>query len=287
MSLENSALHEQASGHFSQNWANQVFNAVSPLSESEVLAIATKGLKSIKMRAINTSNRQSNQFQLSYEGVGFRDMYDIDMGRDTLGHGNLVSTLGDRKTGRRMFANRVLVGLALNIKSTTVDAGEFMGALVWPKAGLLPTNAAKLDLADSLSTRAEILERYLDDDTNADIRYLCELKEPEALRELANLAMPIPVSEADFNRAQRLTNGNYRYREFVDRGFIQEHRMTAAQFLLCGLSFVGSISFNDKEQMKLLEDYTRVPIRLTHAVMECERKKAAKIQGAKAYTVTS
>jgi hypothetical protein len=252
-------LHRGVSDIFADT-PNRFFETCAGIPEDVICAWATHGLKGIKWCNINTANRADKKFQLIYEGHKFRDQFDIDLANGTLGPGKMLSECGDRGTGRTMYANRILVAMALGLKSMRAQAGELMGAYVWSKAGVYPNEDELPDLRNALQARLEVLQPYLSALDYAYVQDVCALRTPQGITAIADLAQVITPDIPDFNRALRLTNDFYKYDEYASRGLLGRD-MSVAQFLLCGLSYNGSIAFDNPAQMDRAESYCRKPVR--------------------------
>lgn len=245
--------------------ANSAFEAVSPLPESTVCAIATMDLGSVRSVSITTVDRESGLFQMAYDGTGFDDQYTINFRHRHIGQGNMHSRLGNRRTGRRMFANRMLVGLALGMDEVLATASRDMGGYVWARAGLYVEAEGAMELSQQLFTRAGFITSELDGYASDRLMHLCNLSEPQALKALADLDDPVDGGYL-FDLALQATTqaGFYTADMYRNKGYFKDGQ-TLGHFMLCGLSYPAYLSLRDLAQMDTVEDYTGTPVRDLHA----------------------
>jgi|GEM_PF-6821645 len=234
--------------------------AFTQIPEATIKALATHGLPLVEEFGIKSSGLPDGFFEVVYKGAGFSDKYSLSFADRLVGQGFVKNCRHDRTTGRAMFANRALVGLVLGMETVGLHASELMGAYSWPKAGVYVDETDIERLRHDLRYRAEILSPYLDSDAASLVYDLCELREPQSLAALADLWWPLPIEEADFNRAQKHTNGLYTLAEYQQEGFLK-NGISAAHFLLCGLSYKAHINLHDATQMDALEMYSGVEVR--------------------------
>jgi len=234
--------------------------AFTQIPEACIRGAATHGLPSVEAFAITSANLPGGLFEVAYKGAGFSDKYSLSFEDRLVGPGFVKNCRHDRTTGRAMFANRAVVGLVLGMETVGLHASELMGAYSWPKAGVYVDEADIERLRYDLRYRAGILLPYLDADAASIVYDLCELREPQSLAALADLWWPVPIDAADFDRAQKHTNGLYTLAEYQQEGFLK-NGISAAHFLLCGLSYKARINLNDAAQMDALEIYSCVEVR--------------------------
>lgn len=234
--------------------------AFTQIPEATIKALATHGLPPVEEFQIKSSGRPDGLFEVIYRGAGFSDKYSLSFEDRQVGQGFVKNHRHDRTTGRTMFANRAVVGLALGMDAVSLQASELMGAYSWPKAGVYVDEDDIGRLSHDLRYRARLLEPYLDTDAANIVHDLCELREPQSLWAVADLWWPLNIDKTDFDRAQRYTNGLYTLAEYQQEGFLK-NGMTAGHFLLCGLSYKARIHLHDAMQMDTLEMYSRVEVR--------------------------
>ncbi|MCB1538262.1 MAG: hypothetical protein H6865_02875 [Rhodospirillales bacterium] len=228
--------------------------------EKGIKALAADGLPDLKSCVVTCEGDISKaQIVVSIAGNGYSDRYYIDPVKKSVLRGTMFNDRRDRHTGRRMFANRAIVGQALGATRLEGYAADTMGAYVWARAGMLPKSSQD-GLPGMLAARAAILAPLLTPDQNEAIRKLSRLDDLEDLWCLADLGALAPVSEADFDTALDHTYsiGNHAY--FKNEGFFK-NGVTMGQFMLCGLSYDAVFDFANSRQMDRVEAYTGVPIR--------------------------
>ncbi len=234
--------------------------AFTRIPQACIKAAATQGLPYVEQFSLTSASLPGGVFEVAYKGAGFGDKYSLSFADRLVGQGFVKNCRHDRTTGRAMFANRALVGLVLGMDMVGLHASELMGAYSWPKAGVYVDEADIEHLRHDLRYRAGIVSPYLDADAVGVMYDLCELREPQSLWALADLWWPLPIEEADFNRAQKHTNGLYTLAEYQQEGFLK-NGISAAHFLLCGLSYKARINLSDTTQMDALEMYSGVEVR--------------------------
>ncbi len=240
---------------------NSAFDDAARISGTAAMVIALHDLPPVKWFKLDASAHAQPVFTLEYEGCNFRDNYRIEPDRGAITGGILECSLRDRTTGRRMFANRVVLGHALGLQRMTFDAASMAGGYVWARAGALPVHDDDGDACDYLSsqlfTRAALLDNVLDRAEKDRMLHLCELAEPQAKWALADWSRPIDVAPDRFDMALRahMAGSFFNHGTYASDGFLNGG-MTLNRFMLLGTCYVAELHFNNAAQMDRLADYT-------------------------------
>ncbi|MCB1538261.1 MAG: hypothetical protein H6865_02870 [Rhodospirillales bacterium] len=206
-------------------------------------------------------DRAVETFTLRYLGRGFHHRYDIVPDWGWILDGELTCDLRDGATGRRMFAQACVVGMALGLNAIRFYAGHMVGAYVWARAGARLED--KTDLLKHLDLRAGLVKDQLPQETVYDLEYLVRLRQTSDLRKIANLDHRVQVDEEMFFRAFGWMPANHHLAmpaEYEASGFSVK-TMTLGQFMLFGLEYPACVEFAHRLQMDRVEAYTGVPIR--------------------------
>ena len=248
--------------------SNAAFERFSPCGAETMKRLAVANVPVYNMPVygavqIETLDAARGEFQLSYAGAELADSYIINFSERFLGPGDLACAQRDRTTGRRMFANRMVVGLALGLKHHQVRATGLTGGYVWARAGVLPDSEEESAyLSDTLFKRATQLKNYIGEDQYDRLLDLCHLATPDCLYAIAHMDDRPGIPSKTFTRALERTTGPYNYDYYADRGFMQGG-LSISKFMLMGLTFDSIIMMNNAAQMDRIESYCRVDIRVS------------------------
>ncbi len=204
----------------------------------------------------------------------YYDSYTLDFPNRIVAPGNLKNGRNDRLTGRRMFANRVLMGTVLGFERLTLNAGNMMGGYSWARAGIYPHQICTARLAACLGERAAIiLDQVLPEDRTT-LLDLARLRHPTHLWDIANWSQDVRVDDAAFAGAMASGTQNYSLWEYRQDGFCTTE-MSVGQFMLMGQNYAAYIRFENACQMDALEDYACKPVRDIAAAFKTGHTAAA------------
>jgi hypothetical protein len=241
---------------------NRFFNAHSRFSDKTIRALATDGLDGVEWSYIDTLSRSEKHFQLSYKGTGISHRYDFSLDEGAVLGGNLECLRRDRITGRRMYANSLVVGLVLGFDERHGVAGDIMGGYVWARAGMYVHPEAVDTLSEDLRVRLSAIKEFLKPSIYRRALDLCMLRNPGDLKEIANLSTSFPFIGSLFDVArdadcQDITS----FKGYQKLGFFKSGAMTLGEFLLADQEYRKYAHLRDPVQMANIEAFCGVSVR--------------------------
>ncbi len=235
------------------------FRRFTGLDPHAALALAVRNLPEIRAAEITARNNEAMPcFRIKVAGEGFGDDYTIDCAAQAVGPGKITNTRNDRLTGRRMFANRAVLGLVAGMDRMLLYAGDEMGGYVWARTGAALQEEDRAELSANLNWRLTALKPHLGADAFAALKTRCGLYRPEDLRAIADDKTPLPPLRDAFNAF--MTEFDDKYDTYVARGFFQSG-LDVGKFMLCAQFYRAHIDLRDSAALTVLECYTRTPIR--------------------------
>lgn len=259
--------------HRLKSWVTDFFDSGKkaweehvPMTKARAVRMLTRGLPRGTKVSIDVDSDGAGSLDMKADYIEeVSKGFDLESGVAQSGYMALEKTGGG--LGRKIMRNQIEFFKATGIKKLEMFAGLDAGGYTWARLGFLPYSKGEhrsdfLDLKKEVKQRYKKLEPLLDSREKGRMEKILEFKDGKDVWKLADARIDLKKrlrevfrkAANDNRQAQKVQE---KVSSLVNSDDLQDEKkpLTIGRILLAGTTWYGEMDFNNKAQMKRVENY--------------------------------